>query len=137
MWSTQVSEYPQGVLEYLEYLSTQVLSLGLDTKLHLIKEHCRVKITRVPKIEACWQLASALSMSQILKNVHRSMQPELILHIEDTGDFNSIDLKFRHHICSSHLADTSRRVQGSGGKGNFKIICLGIASDLKCSKRHL
>ena len=38
---------PQGVLEYLgeylEYLSTWVLSLSLDTKLKLIKEHCRVK----------------------------------------------------------------------------------------------
>ena len=37
----------QGVLEYLgeylEYLSTQVLSLSLDTKLKLIKEHCRAK----------------------------------------------------------------------------------------------
>ena len=113
MWSTQVSEYPQGVLEYLEYLSTQVLSLSLDTKLKLIKEHCRAKIAKVPKIEGCWQLATALSVSQILKNVHRSMQPELILHIEDTGHFNSIDLMFRHHICSSCLADTSRRVQGS------------------------
>ena len=111
MWSTQVSEYPQGVLEYLEYLSTQVLSLSLDTKLKLIKEHCRAKIAKVPKIEGCQQLASTLSVSQIPKNVHRSMQPKLILHIEDTGDFNSIDLMFRHHICSSHLADTSRRVQ--------------------------
>ena len=74
-----------------------------------------MKIAKVPKIEGCWQLASALSMSQILKNVHRSMQAEVILHIEDTGHFNSIDLMFRCHICSSHLADTSRRVQGSRG----------------------
>ena len=57
------------------------------------------------------------------------MQPELISHIEDAGDFNSIDLMFRHHICPSHLADTSRRVQGSGGKGNFKIIYINIASE--------
>ena len=45
-WSTQVSEYPQGVREYsvlIEYLSTRVLSLSLDTKLKLIKEHCRAK----------------------------------------------------------------------------------------------
>ena len=35
-WSNLVSEYPQGVLEYLEYLSIQVLSLSLDTKLKLI-----------------------------------------------------------------------------------------------------
>ena len=48
------------------------------------------------------------------------MQPELILHIEDTGDFNSIDLMFRHHICSSHLADSSRRVQGSRGQRKFQ-----------------
>ena len=118
MWSTQVSEYPQWVPEYfrvlIEYLSTRVLSLSLDTKLQLINEHCRAKIAKVPKIEGCRQLASALCMSQILKNVHRSMQPELILHIKDTGHFNSIDLMFRCHICSSHLADTSRRVQGSG-----------------------
>ena len=73
-----------------------------------------MKITKVPKIEGCWQLASALYMSQILKNVHRSMQPDLILHIKDTGHFNSTDLMFRCHICSSHLAHTSRRVQGSG-----------------------
>ena len=72
-----------------------------------------MKIAKVPKIEGCQQLASALCMSQILKNVHRSMQPELISHIKDTGHFNSIDLMFRHHICSSHLTDTSRRVQGS------------------------
>ena len=74
-----------------------------------------MKIAKVPKIEGCQQLATALSVSQILKNVHRSMQPELILHRVNTGDFNSIDLMFRHHICSSHLADTSRRVQGSRG----------------------
>ena len=74
-----------------------------------------MKITKVPKIEGCWQLATALSVSQILKKVHRSMQPELILHIEDTGDLNFIDLMFRLHICPSHLADTSRRVQGSRG----------------------
>ena len=79
-----------------------------------------MKIAKVLKIEGCWQLASALSMSQILKNVHRLMQPELISHIEDTGHFNSIDLMFRHHICSSHLADTSRRVQGSGGQRKFQ-----------------
>ena len=63
----------------------------------------------------CWQLASALCMSQIVRNVHRSMQPELILHTKDTGHFNSIDLMFRCHISSSHLTDTSRREQGSGG----------------------
>ena len=62
--------------------------------------------------------------------------PELILHRVDTGDFNSIDLMFRHHICSSHLADTSRGSKEVGGKGNFKIICLGIASDLKSGKYH-
>ena len=90
----------------------------------------------MPKIEGCFQLAIALSVSQILKNVHRSMQPELILHRVDTGDFNSIDLMFRHHICSSCLADTSKGVQGSGGKGNFKIICLGVNSDLKSGKYH-
>ena len=69
-----------------------------------------MKIAIVPKLEGCRQLASTLSVSQILKNVHRSMQPELILHRLDTGDFNSLDLMFRHHICSSRLADTSRRV---------------------------
>ena len=73
-----------------------------------------MKIARVPKLEGCQQLASALCMSQIVKNVHRSMQPELILHTKDTGHFNSIDLMFTSHICSSHLTDTSRRVQGSG-----------------------
>ena len=72
-----------------------------------------MKITKVPKIEGCRQLASALCVSHILKKVHRSTQPELILHIKDTGHFNSIDLMFRHHICSSHITDTSRRVQGS------------------------
>ena len=66
-----------------------------------------MKIAKVPKIEGCQQLAIALSVSQIPKNVHRSMQPELILHRVDTGDFNSIDLMFRHHICSSHFTDTS------------------------------
>ena len=122
----------------IEYLNTWVLSLSLDTKLQLIKEHCRVKIAKVPKIEGCWQLASALCVSQILKNVHRSMWPELISHIKDTGHFNSIDLMFRQHICSSHLADTSRRgPRKQENKGNFKIIGLGIASDLKCRKRHL
>ena len=121
-----------------EYLSIWVLSLSLDTKLQLIKEHCRAKIGKVPKIEGCWQLASALCVSQILKNVHRSMQPELILHIKDTGHFNSIDLMFRHHICSSHLTDTSSRVLGSGRtKEISKCICLGVASDLKCRKRQL
>ena len=103
----------------------------------LIRKHCRVKITKVPKIEGCRQLAIALSVSQILKNVHRSMQPELISHRVDTGDFNSIDLMFRHHICSSHALQTplggSKEV---GGKGNFKIICLGIANDLKSGKYH-
>ena len=79
-----------------------------------------MKIAKVPKIEGCWQLATALSVSQILKNVHRSMQPEVISHIEDTGDFNSIDLMFRCHICPSCLADTSRRVQGSGGQRKFQ-----------------
>ena len=73
-----------------------------------------MKITKVSKIEGCQQLASTLCMSQILKNVHRSMHPELISHIKDTGHFKSIDLMFRCHICSSHLTDTSRRVQGSG-----------------------
>ena len=75
-----------------------------------------MKIAKVPKIEGCWQVASALSVSQIPKNVHRSMQPELILHIEDTGDFNSIDLMFRHHICSSHLTDPSRGSNEAGGQ---------------------
>ena len=79
-----------------------------------------MKITKVPKIEGYWQLVTALSMSQILKNVHRSMQPELILPRVNSGDFNSIDLMFGHHICSFHLADTSRRVQGSGGKMKFQ-----------------
>ena len=69
-----------------------------------------MKITKVPKIEGCQQLAIALSVSQIPKNVHRSMQPELIVHRVDTGDFNSIDLMFRHHICSSCFTDTSRGV---------------------------
>ena len=73
-----------------------------------------MKTATVPKIEGCQQLASALCMSQILTNVYRSMQPELILHIKDTGHFNSIDLMVRHHICSSRLTDTPRRVQGSG-----------------------
>ena len=72
-----------------------------------------MKIAKVLKIEGCQQLAIALSVSQILKNVHRSMQPELILHTKDTGHFNSIELMFRCHISLSHLADTSRRVQGS------------------------
>ena len=54
-----------------------------------------MKIAKVPKLEGCWQLASALSVSQILKNVHRSMRPELILHTKDTGHFNSLDLMFR------------------------------------------
>ena len=72
-----------------------------------------MKIPKVPKIEGCQQLASALCMSQIVKNVHRSMQPKLILHTKDTGHFNSIDLMFRCHICSSCLTDTSRWVQGS------------------------
>ena len=85
----------------IEYLSAWVLSLSLDTKLKLIKECWRAKIAKVLKIEGCQQLASALCMSQILKNVHRSMQPELISHIKDTGHFNSIDLMFRHHISSS------------------------------------
>ena len=88
------------------------------------------------KIEGCWQLAVALSVSQILKNVHRSMQPELILHRVDTGDFNSIDLMFRHHICSSHLQTPLGGFKEVGGKGNFKIICLGITSDLKSGKYH-
>ena len=69
-----------------------------------------MKIAKVPKIEGCRPLAIALSVSQIPKNVHRSMQPELILHRVDTGDFNSIDLMFRHPICSSHFTDTSRGV---------------------------
>ena len=73
----------------VEYLSTWVLCLSLDTKLQLLKEHCRLKITKVLKIEGSRQLTSALCVSQILKNVHRSMQPELILHTKDTGHFNS------------------------------------------------
>ena len=73
-----------------------------------------MKIAKVPKIEGCWQLASALCMSQIVMNVHRSMQPKVILHTKDTGHFNSLDLMFRCHICSPHLTDTSRRVQESG-----------------------
>ena len=79
-----------------------------------------MKIALVPKIEGCWQLAIALSVSQTQKNVHRSIQPELIVHRVDTGDFNSIDLMFRHHICSSHFPDTSRGSKEAGGKGNFK-----------------
>ena len=55
---------PQGVPEYLgeylgeylEYLSTQVLSLSLDTKLKLIRNTVEQKITKVPKIVGCWQL---------------------------------------------------------------------------------
>ena len=39
---------------------------------------------------------------------------------------STLDLMFRHHICSSCLADTSRGSKEIGGKGNFKIICLGI-----------
>ena len=87
------------------------MSLSLDTKLKLIQEHCRAKIAKVPELEGYQQLASALSVSQIPKNMHRSMQPELISHIEDTGDFNSIDLMFRHHVCSSHPTDPSRGIQ--------------------------
>ena len=45
---------PQGVPgylgEYLEYLSTQVLSLSLDTKLKLIRNTVEWKIAKVPKI---------------------------------------------------------------------------------------
>ena len=48
---------PQGVLEYLgeylEYLSTWVLSLSLDTKLKLIRNTVEQKITKVPKIVGC------------------------------------------------------------------------------------
>ena len=72
-----------------------------------------MKIAKVPKIEGCWQLPSTLSVSQIPKNVHSPMRLELILHIKDTSNFNSLDLMFRHHLYSSHLADTSRSVQGS------------------------
>ena len=60
------------------------------------------------------QLASTLCVSQVVKNVHRSMRLELILHTKDTGYFNSLDLMFGCHIGSSYLTDTSRRVQGSG-----------------------
>ena len=116
----QILKYLSTHSEYLEYLSTQVLSLSFDTKLKLIRKHCRAKIAKVPKIEGCWQLGIVLSMSQILKNVHRSMQPEPILHRVDTGDFNSIDLMFRHHICSSCLADTSRGSKEVGGKRKFQ-----------------
>ena len=35
------------------------------------------------------------------------------MHRVDTGDLNSIDLMFRHHICSSHFVDTSKGVEGS------------------------
>ena len=90
----------------------------------------------MPKIEGCWQLAIALPVSQIPKNVHRSMQPELIVHRVDTGDFNSIDLTFRHYICSSCLQTHLGGSKEAGSKGNFKIICLGIASDLKSGKYH-
>ena len=79
-----------------------------------------MKITKVPKLEGGWHLAIALSVSQIPKNVHRSMQPELISHRVDAGDFNSIDLMFRHHICSLHFTDTSRGSKEAGGKDNFK-----------------
>ena len=79
-----------------------------------------MKIAKVPKIEGCQQLAIALSVSQILKNVHRSMQPKIILHRVDTGDFNSIDLMFRHDICSSCLADTSRGSKEAGGQRKFQ-----------------
>ena len=102
--------YLSTTREYLEYLSTPVLSLTLDTKVQLIKEHCRSKIAKVPKLDGCWELASTLSVSQILKNVHRSLQPEFIWDTKDTGHFKSIDLMFRHHICSSCLANTSRSV---------------------------
>ena len=64
------------------------------------------------------------------------MQPELIVHSVDTGDFNSIDLMFKHHICFSQFTDTSRGSKEAGGKWNFKITCLGIASDLKSGKYH-
>ena len=48
---------PQGVLEYLgEYLSTQVLSLSLDTKLKLIRNTVEQKIAKVLKIVGCQQL---------------------------------------------------------------------------------
>ena len=70
----------------------------------------------MPKIEGYQQLAFALPVSQIPKNVHRSMQPELIVHRVDTGDFNSIDLMFRHHICSSCFTDTSRGSKEAGAK---------------------
>ena len=80
-----------------------------------------MKIAKVPKIEVCQQLATALSVSQILKNVHRSMQPELFLPRVNTGDFNSIDLMFRHHICSSHLADTSGGPRKQGAKEISKL----------------
>ena len=78
-----------------------------------------MKITKVPKIEECQQLAIALPVSQIPKNVHRSVQPEHIAHRVDTGDFNSIDLMFRHHICSSHFTDTSRGSKEAEGQRKF------------------
>ena len=74
----------------------------------------------MPKIEGYQQLAVALPVSQIPKNVHRSMQPELIVHRVDTGDFNSIDLMFRHHVCSSCFTDTSRGSKEAGKLRKFQ-----------------
>ena len=50
------------------------------------------------------------------------MQPELILHTKDTGHFNSIDLMFRCHICSSHLIEPlggSKEVGGQRKSQNY------------------
>ena len=59
VWSTQYLSTP-GVLEYLgeylEYLSTRVLSLSLDTKLKLIRNTVERKIAKVPKIVGCQHL---------------------------------------------------------------------------------
>ena len=77
-----------------------------------------MKIAKVLKTEGCWQLTTALSVSQILKNVNRSMQPELILHIEDTI--------FVLPILQTPL----------GGSKEARGQRKNIASDLKSRKRH-
>ena len=85
----------------------------------------------MPKIEGCWQLAIALSVSQIPKSVHRSMQPEFIVHRVDTGDFNSIDLMFRHHIKILER-DRKQCFLGTGKEFNFILFaraghCMAIS----------
>ena len=87
-----------------------MLSLSLIAKLKLIKEHCTAKIAENRGVSAISNCSTSVPDT---KNVHRSMQPELILHRVNTGNFNSIDLMFRLHICSFHFTDTSRRIQES------------------------